>query len=157
MLVTAIVFPSGTTLEMLFFSGLFRKPISHLNSMSMNQNLTPTGVGFMRLLTVMSGFLMFTTTPGGLTIMEDGYGIRFVDGPGYLKQAGAGVSAITVGGTGDSVWDGTGSRRITGALHGSTGITDMTISVGVPSAIGVIPLLFKTTTFTGVGTIGIIP
>jgi hypothetical protein len=155
--VTTIIFPSGTTLEMTFFSGLFKKLISPPSSMNMNQSLTLTVVGFMRGLTVMSGFLMFTTTPGGLITMDDGYGIPFAVGPGSPMQAGGGASAIMAGGTGGSVWDGTGSRRIPGALHGFTGITDTIIMPGVRSAIGAIPLSFRTTTFTGVGTTGFIP
>jgi len=99
---------------------------------------------------------MFITTPGGLITMEDGCGIRFAVGPGYPMRAGDGASAITAGGTGGSVWDGTGSRRVPGALHGSTGTTDTTITVGVLSAIGAILLSFRTTPFTGVGTTGII-
>jgi hypothetical protein len=154
---TATVFPSGTTLEMPFFFGPFKKRISPPSSMNMNQNLPPTVVGCMRPLMVMSGFLMFTTTPGGLITMEDGCGIQSAVGPGYPMQAGDGASAITAGGTGGSVWDGTGSRHIPGALPGFTGTMDTTITLGVLSAIGAIPLSFRTTTFTGVGMTGIIP
>jgi len=155
--VTAMIFPSGTTLEIPFYSGPFKKRISPPSSMSMNQNLQQTVVGFMRALTAMSGFLMFTTTPGGLITMDDGYGIQSVVGPGFPMQVGGGVSAITAGGTGGSDWDGTGSRGVHGALPGFTGITDTTIMRGVRSAIGAILLSFKTTIFMGVGTTDIIP
>lgn len=76
---------------------------------------------------------------GGRIITEDGAGILLLGGRGCRTIHGDGVSPIMEGGTGDGVLVGTGYRRESGDLLGSTGAGGTIMSGGVRSAIMGIP------------------
>ena len=80
---------------------------------------------------VMSGCLTSFTQIGVLTIMADGFGIRYAAGLGLPTSLGAGVFTTMADGTGGLDWAGTGFLPATGDLRGSIGIGVMIISVGV--------------------------
>ena len=86
----------------------------------------------MSALMDMFGFLMSLTVFGGPIIMENGFGIQLLAGPGFRLIRGDGVFPITEDGTGELAWVGIGSPQSDGARHGFTGIGGMTTLAGVP-------------------------
>lgn len=74
---------------------------------------------------------MLIIQTGDPIITGDGSGIQPAAGPGSLMSPGAGVFIITEGGTGGSVWAGTGFPLAIGVRPGCTGIGGMIISVGL--------------------------